>query len=175
MSSGGLVIDLTWPDGTGSEDDTALPLPYVDYAGSNRNATITSTIEGGPYLRRSRFDKYYIPLLVSWRLNEAELAALRRFFETALGNGSAAFALELRYPKNTELTTWKVRFVGGYSCEFLDGLWAVSARLDLLDKDELEDQATLLGLSTFQVIDETESSGYTSFNVLVDSEFQVTE
>jgi hypothetical protein len=167
-----IQIDIVWPDGSGS-DGALLPLPYVDYGGANRNSTIISSLEGGPYARRSRFSKYYVAASVSWRLADAELADLRTFFESTLGNGSSAFGIELRYPKNSALSTWLVRFVGGYSAEFMEGLWAVSSRLELLEKVEELTPAVLVGVSSFQVIDETDSDGYVPFNTSEGYEFQV--
>jgi hypothetical protein len=126
-----LTIDIPWP--------ATLPLPFVDYAGANRNATISSTFEDGPIVRRSRFNKFYVPASVTWRLTEAQYAAFQTFFGITLGNGAAAFSLELRYPKNSALSTWMVRFVGGYSCEYLEGIWSITARVDLIDKSVIEE------------------------------------
>ena len=163
-----LTIDIAWP--------TDLPLPFVDYAAANRNATISSTTELGPIERRSRFDKFYIPVSCSWRLTQAQSTAFRTFFETTLGNGSAAFSLELRYPKNTGLTTWLVRFIGGFAAEWLDGIWAVTARIDLIDSALLEDAVeTVVGYVPFMVIDEDESDGYVPFYTSEGFEFRVRE
>lgn len=140
-----LTIDIVWP--------AELPLPFVDYAGANRNATISSSFDDGPIVRRSRFDKFYVPASVSWRLTEAQYAAFQTFFADTLGNGAAAFSLELRYPKNSALSVWMVRFIGGYSCEYLEGIWSVTGRIDLIDKSEVDAEAELVGYVPFEVED----------------------
>lgn len=161
-----LTVDIAWP--------VALPLPFVDYSGTNRNATIGSDVAMGPIERRSRFEKFYVPVAVTWNLSEAQYQSLLTFFATTLGNGAAAFSIELRYPKNFSLTSWLVRFVGGLSCAFMDGIWKVSAKLELIDQIVIADLPTLPGYGAFMVL-ESEDSGAESvpFHTSDDFEFQV--
>jgi hypothetical protein len=69
---------------------------------------------------------------VSWVLGLVEHDDFATFFETTLSNGAAVFALDLKYPRNSTLEEWAVRFIGGYESDYLDGMWQVSAALDLV-------------------------------------------
>ncbi len=119
-----LEIDLSWP--------AALPLPLVDYSGASVNGTIASPVESVALSRRSRFHKTYGIVNFSWKLTQSQFKDFRGFFVGDLGNGAAQFKIELRYPKNSVLTEWAVRFSEKYDAVYDDGLWTVSASLDLV-------------------------------------------
>lgn len=123
-----LPIVTEWP--------TALPLPFIDYSGSVVNATIVSPMDNIVLERRSRFRRAYGSLSVSWRLTGSEFSAFRDFHDVDLGNGIAQFKIELRYPKESVLTEWAVRFTGGYTSNHDDGVWTVQASLDILNPIE---------------------------------------
>lgn len=118
---------ITWP--------ATIPLPFVDYVGEPRNATLVSQqLRGGDEERRSRFTASFVQVNAVWVLNETELAAFRTFFTTTLCNGACAFAIELRYPKNSVLEEWAVRFLGDVAFDNDTNMWQVSAVLDLIRK-----------------------------------------
>ena len=146
-----VTVDISWP--------STLPLPYIDYNGTPRNSTTVGPIEDGNHVqRRSRSRKAYFSITMQWVLKPSELEAFQTFFDTTLGNGTAAFSIELRFPKNSELTEWMVRFDGdGYQTQYQDGLWQVSADLDLITPIVLEDEAAVIGYAPFLV--EAEESG----------------
>lgn len=119
-----LQVDITYPD---------LPLPRLDYSGSPRNATLTNKPEDLAINRRSRFQRSYSMLSVEWVLTDAQFAALKAFVAEDLGNGTAGFKMELRYPKNSELKWWEVRLDGGYMAAHEDGMWQVQGVLELMN------------------------------------------
>lgn len=134
-----VTCDIPWP--------VTLPLPFVDYSGAPRNTTLVAPGESAGQMSRSRFQTSYSGLSVSWILTTpAEKAAFETFYTTTLYNGTAAFEIELRFPKNSELTAWMVRFSGdGYDMQWADGNWVITAALDLLMPMELPDLAGDIG------------------------------
>lgn len=116
-----LVVTNAWPE--------TLPLPSLDYQGTNTAPTLISAPGKMANLRRSRFEKNYPTLQVEWVLNDDQLVIFKSFFKEDLGNGIAHFSIELRYPKNSDLDEWSVRFVGGYQTIHEEGLWRVQASL----------------------------------------------
>jgi hypothetical protein len=121
-----IPVETEWP--------SALPLPFIDYNGATRNATITSPNGAQIIARRSRFTRSYVPLLVGWNFTQGEYDAFSDFFLNTLGNGAALFSISLRYPRNTSLEDWIVRFLEGYEANGGDGIWMVSAPIDLVNK-----------------------------------------
>jgi len=128
--------DAQWP--------SDLPLPLVDYQGRSEVATIGSDIAFAKILRRSRFTTTYATVSVEWCLQPDEIDDFRDFYRTILDNGASQFRIDLRYPFNTELTEWKVRFLGGYELQPDDGIWKARASLELIRKVELTAKAALL-------------------------------
>lgn len=120
-----LQVDIAWP--------TSIPLPSLDFSGAPRNSTLVSPEESATIVRRSRFQRSYSMLSVGWVLTEAQYQDLCDFFLGDLGNGTAQFKIELRYPKNSELTEWSVRFGGGYEASREEGYWTVRASLELVN------------------------------------------
>lgn len=110
----------------------SVPLPCIDYTGSARNTTVVSRPESGYLARRFRFTKTYVELNVTWMLKPEEYDSFRSFYAIELSNGTALFEMELRYPKQSILKDWGVRFSGGYIARSLDGMWEVAADLDLV-------------------------------------------
>lgn len=120
-----LTINNEWPD--------TLPLPLLDYSGTPRLATISSPEETPAIAQRSRFERSYNTLEVSWCFDDAQFETFQNFVLYDLGNGTAQFKLELKFPKNSALTEWAVRFEGSYEAEEVDGLWKVNAALELVN------------------------------------------
>lgn len=137
-------ITESWP--------STIPLPYVDYSGSPRNATLVSSLESGNILRRKRFQKSYTGVAVVWILADTEYALFKTFFESTIDVGAALFKMDLRFPQNSALQEWAVRFVEGYDAAHIDGNWRISANLDLINLTTLPDGAPQLGAVEFQVI-----------------------
>jgi len=120
-----LAIDISWP--------VAIPLPFVDYSGTPKNTTIVSATENAIIIRRSRFTRSYTAISVSWVLTREQYEAFQEFFADTLGNGVSQFKLELRYPLNSALTWWAVRFEDGYESDYDDGMWRVETMLLLVN------------------------------------------
>jgi hypothetical protein len=112
---------------------TALPLPSISYSGEPRNSTIISKDTAALLYRRSRNIRSYGSLSVQWVLTLAEWTALRAFISTTLHGGVDAFKIELRYPNNTSLTEWAVRFQNDVDGAHDEGMWKISAVLDLVN------------------------------------------
>lgn len=133
-----ITLDHSWP--------AAIPLPLLDYSGRPRYATISSPVENGFIARRSRFSRPNLAIGVSWVLLPAEYDAFQVFFSETLGNGISLFIIEVRYPKNSELTEWTARFRGGYQATAMEGLWNITSELELINKVELGVLAPRAGL-----------------------------
>lgn len=124
----------SWPADT-------VPLPSIVYSGGPRNATITSPVEQSVIKRRSRFHKAYDTLRVTWLLDTAQLVAFQSFYNDDLRVGIACFSMELKYPKNSALDTWLVRFHAGHSTTYIDGIWKVEAELEILNPSTVNAKA----------------------------------
>lgn len=132
MSS--VSLDVVWPD--------TLPLPYCDAQGAPQHAILASGIDSAKIERRLRFSGQLCSIQVQWIFTIAQYIEFKAFFLDDLDNGAAMFPLELRYPKNSELTEWVVRIIGEYVANYEDGNWAVSATIDLLRPTLLPDAAS---------------------------------
>jgi len=121
-----LQVDNTWP--------TSLPLPKIEFSGNPRNATITSPTESAAISRRSRFDRSYSTLSVTWCFTGDQIQIFDAFFSDDLGNGTAQFKIELRFPETSSLTEWSVRFQGGYQREYDGGHYYVKSILELIER-----------------------------------------
>lgn len=102
-----LTVDIEWP--------ATLPLPRLDYNSALLPSVIVSDGSAPTLQRRNRFTPLYKRIQADWIFTATEYAAFSTFFTTTLTMGVAAFSIELRYPKNTELTTWLVRLGSGFS------------------------------------------------------------
>lgn len=120
-----LTVTNEWP--------ATLPLPSVDYNGAPYNSTLVSPIENAAIERRSRFTRSYCGVSVQWVFTDEEYQDFRAFVKGDLGNGAAVFKIELRFPKNTELTAWAVRFSAGFEADFDEGYWTVQATLETVN------------------------------------------
>jgi hypothetical protein len=90
-------------------------------------------------------------LNLQWKLNWTEWRAFEVFFLDDLDNGAAQFQIDLRCPKSSELTAWVVRFLDGYSCDHSDGIWTVTALLEM-SYTPLVYAAPKLGWTFFDVV-----------------------
>jgi len=110
-----------------------LPAPRLDYYGEPFYQNLVSTEEAPIILRSSRFVRPYPVIQAVWVLTNEQFSTFETFWETNLGHGVAWFTLDLRYPKNSSLSNWVVRFEGEYQAEKLDQeLWQITAPLILL-------------------------------------------
>lgn len=120
-----LVIDNVWP--------ALLPLPRVDFAGTENNSTFASGVESGVVALRSRFTPTYPLLQVEWTFEADQYLDFLDFYQMDLGMGCGAFEIELRYPKNSELTAWMVRFIGERNeTKMESGLFVVKSSIELI-------------------------------------------
>lgn len=128
-----IPISNSWPE--------TLPLPFLNYEGESRNATLFSTIESVTPERRSIRSKAFDSIIVQWHLSTVQYAAFRTFFVSSLNIGTSQFSIDLRYPKNSELAAWIVRFVGGFNAQWINGKFVISAKLDLFNTLAVEEPA----------------------------------
>lgn len=124
MSDAGNYI--AWPD--------SIPLPFIDASAEPRNVVIASPPDTSGFIqRRLRFKNYPTGMSISWSgLEPEQYKAFKAFYLNTLNNGASLFLIDLRYPKSSELTQWAVRFIDRYSADYQDGLWMVSATIDLI-------------------------------------------
>ncbi|QDP54893.1 MAG: hypothetical protein Unbinned3891contig1000_91 [Prokaryotic dsDNA virus sp.] len=159
-----ITVDIELP--------STIPLPFLDYNGSFRDGTLRSSDKFGAVHRRSRFVKNYREIQLQWRLGVAQWDAFEYFYRTTLGNGSASFKIELRYPKNSELTEWVLKLMGSISSQYVDGIRFVSATGYLMEKVSQADAAALAGWCPYHVLDDEggwvpyETSGEKIYHVI---------
>ncbi len=144
-----LTVEESWPD--------TIPLPFFEFNGAPINASISSPNEQHKVERRSRRVKSFQALGVRWILTPGQYTDFREFFYTNLGNGAARFSIQLRYPKNSTLDDWDVRFTAGWKATHMEGLWQVEAQLDLVQKMVID-----AGTGTFGS-GQSGDSGFTGF------------
>jgi hypothetical protein len=120
-----ITINVDWP--------ITLPLPYVDYEGSPSNTTLVGDVKNGNIQRRSRYHRSYIHVSLIWVFSFSQFEEFKTYFQTTLERGVSQFKISLRYPQNSELTEWAVRFIGGYEAAYLDGAWSIKANVDLVN------------------------------------------
>lgn len=151
----GLIL---WPD-------DEIPLPYVDVQGQPQHATLASGLHQMRIQRRNRFRSFTVSLSVRWVLSILQYDAFKLFYRTELTNGAAQFSIHLRYPYNSALTQWKVRFIGNHAATHDEGHWIVEATLELLSIiPPIEPTPEIpLNWEGFQVVNEEESGGWVQF------------
>ena len=108
-----ITVNNTWPD---------ISLPFIDYTGTPHGSTLVSDTSFGRIARRNRFRPVYQVLSIRIKLNTTDHDTFRSFYIDDLGNGTATFALELRFPKNTALANWQVRFLNALRETYDDGM-----------------------------------------------------
>lgn len=119
-----LTVTNVWP--------VLLPLPALEYTGAPSVTNLHSDPLFAKLARRRRFRPAYQVLQLKWVFGPAEYLEFTEFYITDLYNGTASFAIELLYPKNSNLTNWQVRFLGRYDASYNDGKWQVNAAVCLL-------------------------------------------
>jgi len=117
-------VNNVWP--------STLPLPHIDYSGGPTMGALVSDRTHGRLARRRRFYPAYQNFQVQFVLTPFQHDIFRAFHLDDLGNGTSTFALELRYPKNSAVTNWQVRFLGEIRSTYNDGSWMVDATICLL-------------------------------------------
>jgi len=120
-----LTVINSWP--------STIPLPRVDFTGGPVNSALVSATEGPGLQRRQRWIRSYAVASVSWILTQTEYELFETFFLNTLGMGIAVFDIQLRYPLNSALTHWAVRFQGDYESEKDDTMHNVRAVLDIVN------------------------------------------
>lgn len=120
------AADISWP--------STIPLPALEFQGGLVDSTLVSKSDQGLIQKRARFTPNYPALSLSWVLTPTQYAAFTTFFEDTLFDGMAIFALALRFPVNTSLKTWGVRFEGNFSSiqSERNGMWKVEANANVI-------------------------------------------
>lgn len=130
-------IANVWPE--------SLPLPFIDFSGGADVATLFSPGDAAVIKRRSRQTQTFATIGLVWKFNAEEFVAFREFWEADLGCGTASFAIELRYPKISELNTWIVKLVSELSIDDTEHvILEVTARVQLLSLATVPDKATAM-------------------------------
>ncbi len=129
-----IQVDIEWP--------SSVPLPFFEFSGEPRNATAFTTENSTVIDQRNRFEKSYVGLNVDWVLTPGQFDAFKAFFQDDLGNGTASFKMELRYPLNSNLTWWQVRFIEDYEAFCLERFYRVRCSIDLVQKLDPIEEAT---------------------------------
>jgi hypothetical protein len=157
----GTGIDSTGAGGTGGfglDFIGGLPLPRNQHDTTPRNSTLSDTLDQANILRRARFKPAYATLGVEWVFTVAEYATFQQFW-SYLGNGCAQFRIPLRYPEDSILTPWIVRFLGEFTSQPLDGMWSVKAKIELTKKGYVNDVSAPHGYTLLRVEDTADTGG----------------
>lgn len=155
MSEGSGDSLTAWPS-------TTLPLPALEYDGEPVPLTLCSTSGTPKIARRNRFTASIVSVRVKWVFTQAQYDEFKSFFIVDLDCGVSLFRIELKYPYNAALTTWKVRFIGdGFTSSYDQGNWIVDASLDLLQSlpDTTPEPELPIGYSPFYVTPVESSDG----------------
>ena len=128
------TVTTAWP--------SSLPLPVIAFNGQGVYSTVKTDVNGLVPAFRSRFKSNYPQLTLRFALVGNQFQSFRSFYQTlvsgsGLWNGICSFAIPLRFPYNTALLDWAVRFVDAYDATaFSPGwskaLWTVEANVELL-------------------------------------------
>jgi hypothetical protein len=132
-------IDITneWP--------SSLPLPFFEFAGDAGAATLHGPASRAKIKRRSRQERVHVNLSVKWTFARAEMKTFLAFWEDTLGNGTASFKIELRYPKGSALDTYIVKFITELDVVTADqGIWDVAASIQIVQSATVEDKSPIV-------------------------------
>lgn len=151
-----LALATVWP--------AEVPLPYFEWSGRPRNAKLESKADIEKIHRRARFLKNFQEGVCAWVLTPVQYYAFQAFYNDVLGGGVAQFRIGLRYPFNSELTDWAVRFAGdGFQSRYIEGMWQVSAQIELMNRYVIDDPAALEDSSHYLAFpgpgDDTDAGG----------------
>lgn len=139
-----LSITNAWPE-------DLLPSPFINYSGQLRVPTLVSEASAAAVVRRKRFQTIYNSIAVKWNFTLTEYDDFQTFVQDTLGNGTASFTINLKYPENSVLTGWQVRFASeGWEATYMDvPRWEISATLDLIQPTTLGSATRRTGWSLF--------------------------
>jgi len=122
-----------------------LPLPAIDYTGGANPPTLVSGRRAAHFKRRRRWVQTYSTLTVRWKLTREEYTEFKAYWQDTLGHGSANVEIELKYPKQSALDEWVVKFLSDLSVTTEDNsVINVSATIQLLNLKALADKAAAL-------------------------------
>lgn len=126
-----MAVTNVWP--------AALPLPLIEHQGAARNTTLVGQLENGNILRRSRSYKPYASVQARWGLSLSQFDAFQDYVNVTLDNAAAQFAIELRYPKTSVLTSYAARFSTEWQSSYTDGIWIITVQLELVGPLQIAD------------------------------------
>lgn len=118
------AVAIQWPD--------SIPTPILDFTGAPQHAILASPANNARIQRRLRFSGTPASISVSWALTIGQYLDFKDFFISELETGANLFSIDLRYPKNSAVTTWVVRFSGGYSASYDEHNWIIQSSLFLV-------------------------------------------
>jgi len=140
-----------------NEWPATLPLPYIDFSGGADVATLFSPDDAAVIKRRSRQTQTFATIGIVWKFTPEQFTEFKEFWEDNLGVGAAVFAIELRYPKISELNTWLVKMVSELSIEDTDHeIYEVTARVQVLSLATVDDKAPIVTVAGIvRLLDDT--------------------
>lgn len=143
-------VDITneWP--------STLPLPFFEFGGDAGVNTLHGPARRAKIKRRQRQERVHVNLNVKWTFERAEMKEFLAFWEDTLGNGTASFKIELRYPKGSDLDTWIVKFITELDVVTADhGIWEVAASIQIVQSATVEDKAAIVDYGFYVQSEET--------------------
>jgi len=111
---------------------TMLPGPTIDYALSERSATIRSQMESGRFRQRRRFTTSANVVPVSWIFTPFQFSMFRSWFFFKVSQGADYFTMDLDLGGEEDPQNVAARIVEGvYDARYQDGNWLVTATLEV--------------------------------------------
>lgn len=150
-----IPVSQVWPEltqGSESSGGVGLPLPLRSYEAGPRNATLADDLTMPKLARRSRLKTSYTTLNVEFVFSLSQYDLFQSFWFNTLFNGTAVFRIPLRYPENSVLTYWNVRWIGNFMAKYLDGNWSVKGQFDLIQKSYVPEPSGLYGYAHYAVL-----------------------
>lgn len=121
-----------WPDG--------LSVPLLERSYSNNPRHETVQFESGRIRQRRKYTEEIELLKLEWNFTLDEFVTFKDFFENTLLNGSLPFFLYTKEPApdpdEVRNVAWVLAFyeAGQYEMSHSDGLYSVSAQVEVLSK-----------------------------------------
>ena len=121
---------IKWPS-------NILPLPSINFSGTNQSSVIRTQMDSGRFRQRRRFTKELDILSIEWLFDGKEWLFFRSFFEHSLEGGSLWFNINVNLGDRTPIgeesvQTFKIRFVSGYSYTYAPvNYWRVRGSIEI--------------------------------------------
>ena len=119
-------MSATWP--------STLPAPLLSgFTLAPMDAVVRTDMDAGISRMRRRYRNPPVVYSVAWTMNSSEYRAFAGWYESVVAFGSQSFTMTLPGGSSDTVTA---RFAEVYSARYLsaDGVWSISAKLEISDR-----------------------------------------